>query len=272
MRKRKQTTIIDRRPIIGSFSKAIDGGVSLNFDLSGGVNCDKGCAYHPDNNSKESEDRTPCYAARSEIRPDRAQLAAKLLRHSQMSPTLVVHRALAEIRSRVDRGVFIPWLRVSTNGSVPMPRKVRKNKAFRAAFRALLSFCQNVPSALQDSIPVHIPVESWAKARFYRAWLGDLATIRESVQRTVRFATARGAVSIVAGNQSHSRVERVELARQLAEQRRTATGRKTIVCPAILNSFASRKNKAMYNPRAKCGLTGCTACENPLVDIVYPLH
>ena len=151
----------------------------------------------------------------------------------------------------------------------PRPRQVedvREDKLFRSQFRALLSWCA------QHDIPVHIPVESSRKARFYRAWVGDLAVIRQSCQTKRQWREAKGAVSCVVGAKGTTYPERIEAAREAAAERRKATGRKAIVCPAILNTFVSKGkgNEYKKNPNAKCG--ACVACALSHVDIVYPIH
>ena len=250
-------------PITGTFGKGIDGSVSINFGVSGGADCDPSCKHHPSSTARDATHL--CYAARSEVRPDRTQLAAKLQRHQEMPPALVLGRALLEIQQIVGRGKVVPWVRISTNGALPMPSKVRGNKLFRNQLRALLSYCAD------HSIPVHMPTESYAKARFYRSIVKDLAVVRESLQGGLeRLESASGAISYVAGTQSQTRLERVETARMAAKTRRESTGRKTVVCPAILNSWAARRDKSKLNARAKCG--ACVACAMANVDIVYPLH
>jgi hypothetical protein len=73
-------------------------------------------------------------------------------------------------------------------------------------------------------------------------------------------------------------LQRVEACRSLAKARYEATGRNTIVCPAVVTSF---KHKLCRDPqekprmkaladKAKCG--NCTACANGNIDIVYPAH
>ena len=250
-------------PIIGTFGKGIDGSVSINFGVSGGADCDPACKHHPASTAKDATNL--CYAARWEVRPDRTQLAAKLQRHQEMPPALVLGKALFEIQQIVKRGKSVPWVRISTNGALPMPSKVRGNKLFKSQLRALLAYCAS------EGIPVHMPTESYAKARFYRSLVGNLAVVRESLQGGLkRLKSASGAVSFVAGNQSQTRLERVETARMAAKMRRESTGRKTIVCPAILNSWAARRDKSKLNARAKCG--ACVACAMANIDIVYPLH
>jgi hypothetical protein len=250
-------------PIIGSFGKGIEGSISINFGVSGGSDCDTLCKHHPKSAAKDATKL--CYAVRSETRPDRTQLAAKLKRHQEMPPALVLGKTLLEIQQIVNRGKRIPWVRISTNGALPIPEKVRFNKLFRNQLRALLSYCAS------KGIPVHIPTESFGKARFYRSIVKDLAVVRESIQGGLkRLKTATGAVSYVAGDQGMTRLERVDAARSAAKARRESTGRKTVVCPAILNSWAARRDKSKLNARAKCG--ACVACAARDVDIVYPLH
>lgn len=248
--------------ILGTFGKGIDGSITVNFGVSGGKHCDTRCKHHPESTAADAT--RACYAVRAEQRPDRQQLAAKLQRHETIPAALVCGRALLEIQELELRGKRIPWLRISTNGSLPQPETVRGSKLFRSQFRALLQHCQ------QSGIPVHIPVETALKRRFYDALVGDLVTIRESAQTANRFYRAPCAVSFTAGNSSQTRAERVETARQVAARRRLSTGRKSIVCPAVLNSFAAKRNPALKNDRAKCG--ACTACSAAEVDVVYPLH
>ncbi len=248
--------------ILGTFSKGIEGSITINFSLSGGRNCDIACPHHP--RSVAASATKACYALRVEGRPDRSNLKRKLQRHARFSAVTICNRALMEVIELQRKGESIPWLRVSTNGSLPQPADVRGNRLFVDALRRLISHCR------QSGIPIHIPVETYAKARFYRALLGSLAIVRESAHSSERFLRAAGAVSVVAGNRDQSRIQRVESARQLAAARRLATGRKCIVCPAVANSFAARRDPGKRNARAKCGV--CVACALADVDVVYPLH
>ena len=250
--------------ILGQFSKGIDGSVSVNFGISGGRHCDRGCKHHPQ--STDDDATGDCYAVQLEQRYDRVELAGKLKRHEGMHPARICNMALYELQQRVRRGKPIPWLRISTNGSLSQPWQARRMKGFQESFRLLLSFCR------EHGIPVHCPVETYAKARFYRAVAGSLAVIRESAQSDERFLSARGAVSTSAGQKGTTFAERILAARTLAESRRAVTGRKCVVCPAVLNTFVShgKGNAHKRNPRAKCG--SCVACSLPMVDIVYPTH
>jgi len=59
------------------------------------------------------------------------------------------------------------------------------------------------------------------------------------------------------------------VSRALARARTEKTGRKCIVCPAVVVSFNHRHDKARL-AKAKCG--NCTACAHGHVDVIYPLH
>lgn len=241
-------------PVIGSYSKSIEGGISINFGTSGGANCDDGCTHKG----------STCYAERLEIRPDRQQLRTKLERHEAMPPALVCGVAILEIQRLVLLGAPPPWIRFSTAGSLPQPDSVRGDSLFASQFRALLQLCE------KHSIPVHIPVETYSKARFYRALAGSLVVIRESAQTRERFFTAAGAVSFAdPTDKRRTMTERIDHARNLAVERTRRSGRKAIVCPAVTANFRSRLGQRK-NPLAKCG--NCTACAEGHIDVVYPLH
>lgn len=257
-----------RTKIFGSFGKGVDGSISLNFDVSGGRNCDTGCALHPQSTNPKWQNAggIPCYAVRAEIRPDRQGLTRKLGRHGKLGAAQVCGAAIVEYRLMRDKGVSVPWARISTNGSVPQPENVRP--IFRAQFRTLLAMF------LDDDVPVHFPVETKEKRRFYDHMVGDLCTVRESCNLDVdRFVHATVPRSVVVGSRSMSRNERVSEAQRVAKLARETSGQKIVVCPAITHSWASnpvRKNAIPKNDRAKCG--ACTACADQNVQIVYPLH
>lgn len=238
-----------------TFGKAVEGAQALNFGVSGGRNCDDLCVLKWEG----------CYSIRNELRPDRRGLYVKLLRHQRMKPEVLVGAAISEVLGMI----VIPWYRFSSAGSLPRPAKVRGNKVFQSQLRRLLTLVRErmLPLA-DDQRGIHIPVESARKARFYRALIGDLAVVRESCQSRRRFLTAQGPCSFVAGGET--RIDRVEHAREIAKLRRETTGRKCVVCPAVLNSWAALRNPDMKHPLAKCG--ACTACALHNVDVVYPLH
>jgi hypothetical protein len=262
--------VLNARPALGTFSKAIEGSVTLNFGRSGGKNCDTDCIHHPDNTAANATNQ--CYAVNTEVRFDRKTLRLKLNRHERTNPANLCRKALGELREMVRRGWTPPWFRFSASGSVPMPRDARKD--FLDALRELLDFLD------EHNVPVHLPVETPSKAEFYRKAVGWRAVVRESVHDESRFLKIRKPVSYVAGRSSMSRGERITEAKRLAALRRERTGRKVIVCPAVASRYiqferlraagAPNPHRAAGDPKSKCG--NCVCCADPTMDIIYPLH
>ena len=250
--------VLTNRPILGTFGKGIDGSVSINFCQSGGKYCDKDCAYHPQSNV-DSSLKGSCYAVRLEARGPRKNLRTKLVRHSRTKPENVARRALSELNQLHDAGIAIPWVRVSTAGSVPNPHQA--TPGFIEALKELLEWC------MDKEIPVHFPVETKAKAAFYRTKLAWRVVVRESCTNYQRFMDTGSAATIVAGDETMNRIERVIAAKKVAKDRMESTGRRTVVCPAVASRYL---NNNIPNDKAKCG--NCTACALPNVDVVYPLH
>jgi len=273
--------------ILGTFSKAIDGSVSLNFSVSGGRNCSKRCNLHPENPYSTSD--VECYAVGVEKRPDRIQLRDKLERHQQMPASRVCGMALLELQRLEERGKLPPWFRFSSAGSLPMPG--RASPVFIRQLRALVRWL------VERGVKIHLPLESPSKVAFYREAIGDLVTIRESLQAAGSHLTTDGAVSAVAGSDittgGNIRERRIEAARTMARERREATGRKTIVCPAVVAGFRLKTAQARASAaqragrdaapllaileqkreaagRSKCG--GCVACSLSGCDVIYPAH
>lgn len=272
-------------PIFTSFSKGVRGALALNFGISGGANCERSCRHHPIHFSADNPHDGKCYAAVVEERGDRAPLADKLGRHEALPASVIVGRALVELGALLLRGVVVPWFRFSTNGALPAEREARADRRFLPLLRELLSTLR------AHSIPVHFPVESAEKAAFYRSIVGDLVTVRESIQTPRMNPETIAAHDIPAGPCSFTAGEDVgagpnKRARILAAAAAAAaawaqrTGRRTIVCPAVRVSFLSRtkagrgsrtkEQTAQWRAGAKCG--GCTACAQEYFDIVYPAH
>jgi hypothetical protein len=234
--------------ILGEFSKGCAGSVALNFDRSGGANCDRGCPYHPQSTSAAAGGAR-CYADRVERRPDRRELAAKLDRHGAAGADAVLAAAERELAAAAFR---VPWFRISSFGSVPPTPP--------AGLRPLLL------RLIKAGTPVHFPIETGRKAaRYRRALAGVGVAVRESVATMRRWRTAAGAVSIVAGSMDQPPRKRVAEAKRVAAERTARTGRRAIVCPAV----AARALRT-GSEKAKCGI--CTACADPSTDIVYPAH
>jgi len=135
--------------VLGRFGKGTAGSVAINFGVSGGVHCDLGCVHNPNSTARGATGA--CYAVRFETQGARPQLVAQLQRHEAMPPALIVGRAL------VERDKTPAWIRFSTSGSLPQPRKA--SRLFLAQLRALLGYARG------QGIPVHIPVESGRKCK-----------------------------------------------------------------------------------------------------------
>jgi hypothetical protein len=271
--------------VLGSFSKGIASARTLNFGISGGANCATSCRHHPAHYSAGAPKDGACYAWIVEKRADRQQLADKLDRHEKLPASIVTGKALVELSRAILHGAAVGWLRISTNGAVPQPTEALADRRFIPLLRQLLETAQRA------GIPVHFPVESAEKAAFYREHIGDLVTIRESIQTHDMCADTiaghdipAGACSFTAGENvgagpnKRGRILAAAAAAAAAWSRRT--GRKTIVCPAVRVSFlartkAGRGNRtaaqvAGWRAGAKCG--SCTACALAHIDVVYPAH
>jgi hypothetical protein len=255
--------------VLGTFSKGNEYSLSLNFGVSGGRHCDANCVHHPQSIAPDPERN--CYAVRSELRGDRAGLAHKLQRHETLPPSRVVGKAILELKELIDRGKRIDWLRVSTNGSLPQWNSPSCSNLFKSQFMALLKLCD------MHNIKVHIPVETKEKADGYRNLCGSVVVIRESVQDPDVFVSADGAVSTSAGVGLRL-LDRIKACQTIAKMRLEATGRKSIVCPAVTASFKRKVEcdaskmpmRIKAQQLSRCGT--CDACANPSIDIIYPAH
>ena len=163
--------------VLGEFSKGVPGAASLNYGRSGGINCEQSCRHHPLHfvgaDSRDGE----CYAVHVEERHDRVQLKNKLDRHEAAAASALTAKALHELeRERLHGRPARPWFRFSTNGALPKPAAALADRLFIPRVRALLAFLNGAGT------PSHFPVESPEKAAFYREHVGDLVTVRESIQ------------------------------------------------------------------------------------------
>jgi hypothetical protein len=271
--------------VLGSFSKGIATARTLNFGISGGENCATSCRHHPEHYQDGAPRDGACYAWVVEKRADRQQLADKLERHENLPASIVTGKALVELSRAVLHGKTVGWLRISTNGAVPQPAEALADRRFLPLLREFLQ------TANRAGIPVHFPVESAEKAAFYRQHVGDLVTIRESIQtHNMEPSTIAGhdipagACSFTAGEDvgagPHKRARILAAAVAAAAAWAQRTGRKTIVCPAVRVSFLARtkagrgsrtaEQVAEWRAGAKCG--ACTACALAHIDVVYPAH
>ena len=242
------------RSVLGTFSKAVPGAAALNMGGSGGKNCSRACAMHPES---ESPFAVPgagrCYAATIESGFKGRNVKAKLDRIEETDPDEVVYQADAELRQRRYR---LPWFRLSAFGSVP--------DRIPAGFVKMLQ-------ALHDAdTPIHFPIEDPDRVERYRDALPDSIAVRLSIPTgdTRSWIDYSGACSTVAGSMEDSPMERIQDARDVASNRRQATERRVIVCPAVASTTYRRKGRNVS--KVHCG--ECTACADPATDVVYPVH
>ena len=243
------TLTIERKPppVLGPFSKAIEGARALSFGMSGGKHCWTGCILHPHSTAPDAIGG--CYGERTEAYRANT-LGPKLQRHEDTPPHELIASAARELATR--HAFRLPWFRFSPFGQVPEhpPEGFQK-------------LCQRLAKA---GTPIHLPIAGpWIVTRYRRVLEGLNVAVRESVQSRRRWLTAPGAVSIVAGH-GLPRIERVAEAKRFARARTAATGRPCKVCPAI----AARVDYGgPGSDSAKCG--NCTGCADPATDWVYPL-
>ena len=230
------------KPTIGSFSKAVEGSVSLNFAESGGENCDPSCSAFV---------LKICYAMHTEKVKPCIAVSGKRKRLAGFAACCLEYAA--QIKRKVAKGESIPWLRFSTFGSVPnRPLSAGEVSAFVTLVRSFL-----------DGTPVHFPVETADKARRFRsiAAIHNLPlVVRESCQTDARAAEclAQGLPSSRIAYHGRNKRER------LANAMLSAKGTGAAVCPAIASTILKRN-------RIKCGQ--CTLCaQSSRIQIIYPQH
>ena len=242
--------------VLGSFSKAVPGAVALNMGRSGGKNCSRSCPMHPDSVSRFAVPGSGrCYAATIESGFKGRNVRAKLDRIEESDAGDVIDVADAQLRQRRYR---LPWFRMSAFGSVP--------DAIPRGFVRMLK-------RLQDAgTPIHFPIEDSERVDRYREALPDGIAVRYSIPTgdSETWTTYGGACSTVAGSMDDRPMERIADARGCASERRRATGRRTIVCPAVVTSSMGKQKRFKDIKRVKCG--DCTHCADPETDVVYPVH
>ena len=251
--------------IYNSFGKGCDESIALNFDRSSGKNCSTRCRHHKQSIRKNAT--FACYSTTSEsFRPS---VRDSLEKKGKMSPLEIVGLALiqlGELEVFLEKtGKRLKFHRFSAAGSVPKKSDipVHERKRFENILRLLCS------RLVKLGVAVHFPVESREKFEYYNAIVGDLVTIRLSLQDSESELSELRPCSFVVGEQfrSHNcksvKLTRIEYARERARERYLKTGRKTIVCPAIVSTFLK---KAPIH----CGT--CDACANKNIDVIYPLH
>ena len=235
-------TRIKQAKILGGFGKGTPESAAVSPSRSAQDNCDDVCRWKGNG----------CYAEPLEVRYP--GLGRKLDRHQKMPPQNLCNLAAYEL-SQFDAG-SLDWFRVAVNGSLPMPATVRDSQEFKAAFHNMIA---EAVRATGDPGRIHIPVESYAKHRFYQSLVADLGVVvRESLQHTWkrRIKALGHAASTVVG-EGLPVAEREAECQKVADQVRSWGGT-PIVCPAVTRD-------------SKCGR--CRACGSESVSLViYPLH
>lgn len=270
--KSKLWTIVDGRisrkgkeNVFNSFGKGTDMSVALNFGSSSGVNCSTSCRHHQQ--SIAENPTFACYSTTSEkMRPTvRRSLVAKE-DNSPLAFIALAYQQLQDLYLFLDsRGLRLDWLRISAAGSVPSPDQIphHERKRFATILRMMFRLCAD------RGTKIHFPVESPEKQQYYSSIVGELATVRLSLQDTDSELSNTAPCSFVVGDEVNSRnsrsvrKDRVAIARSRAKERYLSTGRKTIVCPAITSTWAKGR-------KIRCG--ECPACGNEDIDVIYPLH
>tara|TARA_R110000796_G_scaffold251769_1_gene383947 strand:+ start:11891 stop:12616 length:726 start_codon:yes stop_codon:yes gene_type:complete len=229
------------KPSLGTFSKAVDGSIALNFSESGGTNCSTKC---------EALKKGVCYAIHTEKMKPSIQVSGQ--RKRELGFVQLCNAYKAKIETLVSKGVEIPWIRFSTFGSVP-------NR--RLSLAEMLAFAEMV-RAFPQGVPVHFPVETSHKAERFRAiavaFQLDIV-VRESCQSDKRMHDSTGPCSrIVFGGATKK--ERLDVAVGMAKRIDGAR-----VCPAIASTILRRPKPV------KCGQ--CTLCSRSDVRVIlYPMH
>jgi hypothetical protein len=187
-----------------------------------------------------------------------------------MHPVLVINMAIDAVMKLLLAGIVIPWFRFSVSGSLPRLtwESLKTDKAFCDALRRLVLLL------VENDIPVHLPKEG-ESAEVYRFLLGDLITVRRSFSQEIEqwHEYTAGASSVVVGDYGDTRKERIAKARAAAREHEQRTGRRTVVCPAVLSNINNHIRRQEGRPqvsKAQCGT--CTACAVDTFDIVYPKH
>lgn len=264
--KNERIERVGKENIFNSFGKGVDKSISLNWDMSSGENCSVTCRHH--RNSIAKNPTNACYSTTAEsMRPS---VRDSLERKGKMSPLEIIGLAyiqLGELFTFLDsRGEILEFFRMSSAGSVPPRDSIpeHERKRYETIFRL---FCVTL---VKRGVAIHFPVEDVAKWEYYNSIVGDIVTIRLSLQDVASETTENRPCSFVVGedirahNSKSVKRDRIALAKRRAQERYSATGRKTIVCPAIVSTFEKRESKI------QCGQ--CDACSRRSVDVVYPLH
>ena len=223
---------------LSTFSKAVSGGIALNFSPSGGSWCSLTCAHHPNQGGI-------CYAARLEAL--RGSLAKSLARKQSAHGDHL--KWLARIWNPAGS---TPWIRVSAFGTVPHD-PAQNAEDWLALASKLAKF----------NGKVHFPVETTLKFARYQAlgFAPRLSLQSVSIPSILGHTRLGRPVAVTVRGEKMGR-ESAKTANvresQILARNLRRLGRSAVVCPAIAGN-------------AKCGK--CRACADTRVStVIYPEH
>lgn len=247
--------------VLSRFSKGVDTARAINFGPSGGSSCPSSCQFNVTGNPHWQPADGWCYAMRFEAQ--RPVLRNKLALLLTMTVALICQRALAELKANRASGVIIDHIRFCSAGSIrPFQTLTKKDQVY------LVRLCKWIAAKIQAA---WLPIADEIEAGLYRSLIGQWITVRLSADND-RFLTYGGPCSTVAGRNGDLWQTKVAIARDLARKRYLLLGRKTIVCPEIVQAWQSRWGHGRTAAKAHCGSrgNGCDACCNRDLDVVFP--
>ncbi len=223
--------------VVGTFSKAVKGSISLNYSEGADENCDDSCPL------KEKD----CYTKIVQSMKPSVRVSGE--RKRKMGFEAVIAAQYWKVKGMLDKGKAIPWARFSSFGSIPNRKLTGVEKTYLRILVLLL---------IDNDIRVHLPVETESKREQLQMALSDLpVAIRVSAHGD---DTVKGPISMTVGDFSMKRSERLVAAHKVRKSYKGTA----VVCPAISSTF--KKTKAI-----KCG--SCTACAQSNIKlIIYPIH
>lgn len=250
--------------VFSNFGKGNERSIAGNFGRSSGKNCSRACPHHK--NSVHADPTFACYSSTSELmRPSvRSFLDEQEERGALETIGLMVIEFQELATMAKAKNTKIDWVRFSSAGSVPEKNDIPLHE--RKRFEILLRlFCKLVRDA---GAKIHFPVETETKRDYYQGIVGELAVVRLSCHSAKAFEEQSPSSTVVGKHITNKtskqvKLDRLNFARELAKSRYLKTGRKTIVCPAIVANVLKR------DP-IHCGT--CDACANKNIDVIYPLH
>lgn len=223
-------------------SKIGENAIALNFSRSGGSYCDNSC---------ELKKSGACYAMASQ-RLYRS-LHAKLERHEKNGFEWVLNEALNAIEGNPGDFEELKFFRFSTHGTVP-------NREFSTAERVALTRFGEILRG--RGVLIHFPVETVEK---YAQILACGIQPRLSFQDRINGSLCSPLCSsVTAGVRRQTKLERIGEARKIAGFARK-TGKRAVICPAIVSSFIKRERKITCDQ--------CKLCASDKVGmVIYPMH